>query len=325
MNLFSRQKAIKPRTNIFRLTRRLVILISLSLLLWWALRNAPLTDIWMALGGLRFWQILLLLGINAVVIGMMTARWWLIVRAENSRVPFLPLVWNRLAVFGLSYFTPGPQVGGEPLQVIYLERRYGFTYARATSTVIMDKLVEFLVNFLLLSVGGWAVLEVGLLSSTDGISIIGLVGLGIVLVWPAVHLVLLYRNILPVTAIFKTIPFLNQNSRLGRWVTGSEAMAAKFCQHHAPALLASVGASAVAVLGILTEYALMAIFLDINLSLIELFAALTFLQLAFLVPLPGGLGALEASQVFALGVLGHSPAVAISLILVFGNKFFQIY
>jgi uncharacterized protein (TIRG00374 family) len=297
------------------LTRRLVIFICLSLLLWWALRNAPLADIWTALGGLRIWQILLLLGINSIVIAMMTARWWLIVRAETPGAPFLPLVWNRLAVFGISYFTPGPQVGGEPLQVIYLQRNHGFSYARATSTVIMDKLVEFLVNFLLLSVGVWAVLEVGLLSSPKGVSIIGLVGLGIVLVWPVIHIGLLYRKVTPVTAVILAIPFLNPDSRFARLIINSETLAAEFCQRHTSALLASVGVSALAVLGILAEYALMAIFLNINLSLIELFAALTFLQLAFLVPFPGGLGALEASQVFALGVYGYSPAVAISLTL----------
>ena len=59
----------------------------------------------------------------------------------------------------------------------------------------------------------------------------------------------------------------------------------------------------------------MASFLGVQLDLIELFAALTFLQLAFLVPLPGGLGAMEASQVFVFGVLGEPAAAAISLAL----------
>ena len=71
----------------------------------------------------------------------------------EPEVPFLPLVGYRLSAFGLSYFTPGPQVGGEPLQIIYLQKNYGLTYARATAAVIMDKLLEFLVNFLLLAVG----------------------------------------------------------------------------------------------------------------------------------------------------------------------------
>jgi uncharacterized membrane protein YbhN (UPF0104 family) len=37
--------------------------------------------------------------------------------------------------------------------------------------------------------------------------------------------------------------------------------------------------------------------------------------LSFLLPIPAGLGALEAGQVFALGALGYSPVQAISLAL----------
>ncbi|HKJ37488.1 MAG TPA: lysylphosphatidylglycerol synthase transmembrane domain-containing protein, partial [Anaerolineales bacterium] len=124
-------------------------------LLYFALRNTPLIDIWETLKALQLSQIGLILIINIFVIGLMTARWWIIVHAENPSVPFLPLIGYRLSVFGLSYFTPGPQVGGEPLQMIYLQRNHGVTYARATSAVIMDKLLEFLVNFMLIGVGVW--------------------------------------------------------------------------------------------------------------------------------------------------------------------------
>ena len=77
-------------------------------------------------------------------------------------------------------------------------------------------------------------------------------------------------------------------------------------------------------------------FLNVELGLVQIFAALAFLQLAFLAPLPGGLGALEASQVFAFEVFGLPAAAAISLsllqrgrdilnggagLLVFGRRF----
>ncbi|MDX1378044.1 MAG: hypothetical protein R3307_04275, partial [Anaerolineales bacterium] len=81
----------------------------LIVLLYLALRNAPLIDIWNTLKQLTLPQILSILLLNALVIVTMTARWWIIVRAENPAVPFWPLVGYRLSVFGLSYFTPGPQ------------------------------------------------------------------------------------------------------------------------------------------------------------------------------------------------------------------------
>lgn len=64
-----------------------------------------------------------------------------------------------------------------------------------------------------------------------------------------------------------------------------------------------------------TEYALILSFLGIDLHGWQTFAAWTTSWLAFLVPLPGGLGALEASQVFTLGAFGISAALAIGVTL----------
>src|SRR5689334_6923914 len=113
-------------------------------LLYFALRKAPLADIWAAVNHLKLWQIAILVVINITMYFLVTLRWWAIVHAGNKTIPYFPLILVRIAVFGISYFTLGPQVGGEPLQVFYLQRKYGMSYTRATSTVIMDKLLEFL-------------------------------------------------------------------------------------------------------------------------------------------------------------------------------------
>jgi uncharacterized membrane protein YbhN (UPF0104 family) len=63
------------------------------------------------------------------------------------------------------------------------------------------------------------------------------------------------------------------------------------------------------------EYSLMARFLNISLGFWQLFAALTALQLSFLLPLPAGLGALELSQVLVMRALGLPDALGISLSL----------
>ena len=70
-----------------------------------------------------------------------------------------------------------------------------------------------------------------------------------------------------------------------------------------------------AIAGIATEYFLMVSFLGMNINIVQIFAALTAMQMAFLIPLPGGLGALEASQVFALGAFGQPASAAIGLTL----------
>lgn len=298
---------------LLRVLRFLVVYLVLGLLLYFALRHAPFAEIWNILKGLQLSQIGLLLIINAVVIACMTARWWIIVRAENPSVPFFPLIGYRLSVFGVSYFTLGPQVGGEALQVLYLQRNHGLSFARATSAVIMDKLFEFLVNFLLIGIGVWSIIRVGLFAD-NGIRLsLSLIGLAILLIWPLVHILLLYNGKYPISKILLSQPFIQQKNKTIRLVLVAERMASAFCRKHIGALFLSLGASVLAMLGIVLEYYLMINFLGMKIDVVQIFAALTSMQIAFLIPLPGGLGALEASQVFALGAFGQTASAAISL------------
>lgn len=296
--------------------RKVVLYSILIVLLYFALRNAPFAEIWETLKQLQFSQIGLLLVINAGVILAMSARWWVIVRAENPSIPFLPLVKYRLAVFGLSYFTPGPQVGGEPLQVFYLTRNHGLTFARATSAVIMDKLLEFLANFILIGAGLTAALRVGMLSQNGTQSLGSLVPMAAILLWPVLHLILLYRGRYPISSLLRAAsPFLG-NPAWARLIIVSERMAASFTRRKLPALLVALSFSMTAWAGMALEYFLIADFLNASLSFEQILAALTAALFAFLLPLPGGLGALEASQVYALTSIGYAPALGISLSLI---------
>lgn len=308
-----RERTTRSRSKAIRLLLLYSILIAL---LYFALRNAPFLEIWSALRQLQVWQIGILLVINAGVILAMTARWWIILRADNPGIPFLPLIRYRLAVFGLSYFTPGPQVGGEPLQIYYLKRNHGLTIARATSAVIMDKLLEFLANFIVIGLGVTAAVRVGMIPG-DGTQALGsLILITAILVWPVVHLVLLYRGQYPISSLLRAgSPWIGTPAWV-RLIIVSERMAASFTRRKLPALLTALFFSIAAWAGMAAEYFLMADYLNASLSFEQLLAALTAALLAFLMPLPGGLGALEASQVYALTALGYTPAIGISLSLI---------
>jgi hypothetical protein len=288
----------------------------LVVLLYFALRNAPFSEIWNALRQLQLWQIGILLVINAGVILAMTARWWVIVRAENPSIPFLPLIRYRLAVFGLSYFTPGPQVGGEPLQIYYLKQNHGLTFARATSAVIMDKLLEFLANFILIGVGLTAAIRVGMVPGSGTQALGSLVPMVAILVWPVIHLILLYQGRYPISSVLRAAAPLIGTPAWVRLIIVSERMAASFTRRKLIALLTALFFSIAAWTGMALEYFLMADYLNAYLSFEQILAALTAALLAFLMPLPGGLGALEASQVYALTSLGFAPALGISLSLI---------
>jgi uncharacterized protein (TIRG00374 family) len=284
-------------------------------LLWLALQHAPLAEIWASLSQLTIPQLVVILILDVIAFVLVTMRWWIIVRAESSVVPLLPLIGYRMAAFALSYFTFGPQVGGEPLQVLYLQRNYGVSFARATSAVIVDKLLEFLTNFLFLGIGLYAVSRVGIFSGNEIKATVGMIPLAALLLWPLIHLILLYNGRFPLSALLRAVQARFGHRKWMRLLMVSERLAATICHRHPKMLLSSLGVSLLSWVVMAFEYSLMARFLNISLDFWQLFAALTALQLSFLLPLPAGLGALELSQVLVMRALGLPDALGISLSL----------
>ncbi len=309
----------RAKTRLKWLTR-IVLILSLSFLFYFALRNAPLAEILKTLRSLHSWQIVVLVGLNGLIYLLVSARWWLIVHAENKNIRYFPLIGVRISVFGVSYFTIGPQIGGEPLQVLYLQRNYGMTYTRATASVVMDKLLEFLANFFLLAFGLTSILQAGMLSTGTGLPLIGLIGLAGLVLWPPVHLVLLYNRRYPLSTLLHSLPGTSQHGKSVRFTRACEHLAGQFCQRHPRALFAAILVSLLASAGAVSEYVLITSFLNIALPFWQTAAAWTAGWLSFLAPLPGGLGALEASQVFAFGLFGISAASALSVTLVMRGR-----
>ena len=310
----------KARWQLRSALRLFAVYFALAALLYFVLRNVPLYEIWNTVRGLQLWQVGTLFGLSIFIYALITLRWWIIVRAQNKRIRYLPLLLVRVAVFGISYFTLGPQVGGEPLQVFYLQRKYKLTFTHATASVIMDKLLEFVANLFLLAVGLTAILQAGILSTNGGGSWLSLGGLLLLCMWPPIHIIFLYRRKYPISALLRRLPFVKRESKPVRFLAASERLAGAFCRRHLSSLLAAAAISICAGLSMVAEFALIVKFLNIQLSAWQSIAAWTAGWLSLLVPLPGGLGALEASEVFALGMFGVPAALAIGVTLVMRGR-----
>jgi uncharacterized protein (TIRG00374 family) len=284
-------------------------------LLYFALRKAPFLEIWNVIRLLRLWQLVLLLSIDALIYLLITARWWLIVRPEHREIRFVPLVGVRIAVFAISYFTLGPQFGGEPLQVLYLQRNHGLSYTRATASVVMDKLLELLSNFFLAILGMAAIFQSGILSIAAGAPVIITIALLIIAIWPLVHIVLLFKHKYPISAGLHVFQARLGQRKLLRFIRACEHLAGQFCQRHPEAMFAAILVSFIAGFATICEYALLISFLRVGLPFWQTVTAWAVGWFSFLVPLPGGLGAFEASQVFVLGLFGVSAGSAVGVAL----------
>jgi uncharacterized membrane protein YbhN (UPF0104 family) len=205
--------------------------------------------------------------------------------------------------------------------VVYLQNFHRLSYPRATASVIMDKLLEFIANFLFLAGGLVAVIRVGILAK-NGIALTGsVVPLAAILLLPVLYTVLLYLGFYPLgTAIRGVLPGAGGAKKLPRLLVVSERMAAAFTRRHASAMAVALAVSLAGWLGMTVEYWLMGHFLGMQLTPWQALAGVTMALLSFLLPIPAGLGTLEASQLLALGAMGFQPAEALSLTLLIRGR-----
>ena len=290
-------------------------------LLLWVAQIIPLDETWAAFQRLEWAQVGLLVVVNGLILVLLNGRWWFILRGQGYQVPFFRLLGYRLAGFGVSYFTPGPHFGGEPLQIYLLEKRHQLPRSTAVASIALDKSLELWVNF--------AFLTGGLTAALSGHMLPNLL---------EEHFLLLALGLLAVPTSFLGAtwggyyPLSWLTARLARW-TGwqrwqrmvilwtwlpdaarrTEAQIAAFCRHQPWMLLAAFVVSLLSWLAVVGEYWLMLHVMGLSLSPLKVITALVVLRLTLLLPLPGGLGGMEAGQVFVLGLFGQSQAAALSV------------
>lgn len=297
-------------------------------LLIWVLTAVPLADTWSALRQLHWPQILLLIALNTLILILLNARWWIILRGHGRHIPFLSLFGYRLATFGVSYFTPGPHFGGEPLQVYLVEKEHQIPRATAVAAMSLDKTLELLVNFTFLLLGVIIIIQqrtLGELVRSEAILIAGAL-----LLLPVGYLLAVWTDHAPLSWLMKLgthLPFWPRKpgwfTRYQHWqqtIASSEKETAAFCRRAPWAVALALLVTLAGWLLMIGEFWLMIAFLGISLSFVQLVTALTAARIAILLLLPGSIGVLEASQAFAFGAMGLNPAIGISASLLIRGR-----
>jgi len=310
-----------------RLIKTLPWLLAAGLLVL-VLRAVPLADSWAALQQLKGTQILLLIAVNGLILILLNGRWWIILRGYGQHIPFLTLLGYRLATFGVSYFTPGPHFGGEPLQVYLVENEQQTSRVTAIAAMSLDKTLELLINFSFLLGGIILIIQQrtlgGLVRSEAALFA------GVLLFLPAGYLVGIWTHHAPLSWLMGLGMRLPIWQRKPRWferfqraqetIHNSEKETSLFCRRAPMAVALALLVSIAGWMLMIGEFWLMISFLGTSLSLVQLVTALTAARIAILLLLPGSIGALEASQAFAFGAMGLNPAIGISASLLIRGR-----
>ncbi|MBE0408908.1 MAG: flippase-like domain-containing protein [Anaerolineales bacterium] len=296
---------------------RIGVWLLVPLLLWLAFRGIAISDIANILKNLHPTNIFILVVINFIILLMFSGRWWLLLNTQGYRIPYLTLVKYRIASFGLTYFTPGPQFGGEPLQVYLLHQHSKVPTSVSLASVMLDKILEIMVIILFLLVGLTMIIFSGFEFGISAWQL--LIGMAGILAIPISCFLLLCTGRLPITWILSRISSNHfqklRSSKVSQMVISTEMQSSEICQSHTSTVFVALLFSLIIWFVIIFEYWIAFQFLGLTLDLSNTIILLTAARLAYFTPMPAGLGSLEASQVIAISALGLPAAMGISISL----------
>lgn len=288
-----------------------------AFLLYWALKDVDFSALLALLGRLSLPEMGILLAVNLFFLLVLTGRWTWILSGLGYPLPLPALAACRLAGFAVSYLTPGPQFGGEPVQLLLAKRGSNLEYEPGSASLLLDKSFELIGNFAFLGLGSLAVLSSGWAAGGRPWALFLLPALLILV--PALYLAAAFAGRQPLAWLARRLPArirtLPWHQRLARFLEASETQVVLYCRRRMRTLL-QLALFFVLVWGTaILEQWLALRFLGMPLTLPQTIVILAGAKLALLLPFPGALGALELTQRYLFGQLGYAPEAAISLAL----------
>lgn len=283
----------------------------------WILSRLPFAGLVQTISSLQLTHWISWIALNVLIIALLVGRWLVLTRALMLPCEFLQLLRLKLAGQLISFVTPGPQFGGEPLQIYWLWRRYDVPGHAAFLAVGLDRFYELWINFAVLLLAVLAVMtsrSAALANwSTIAFTLLGLMLLMCLFAWCMLRRPLQIRDWI---------------GRLGSRWQGSDRLRKldlEFSQLNdslqqvinarRPALGAALGLSLLAWAGMIGEFWLLLVFVDVPLDLPTFVFLFAVVRLAFLLPLPGGIGSVEAGLFWAFQSLGLPLPAAAALIV----------
>ena len=283
----------------------------------WILSQLPLSGFRDTLTSIQIQNWFLWTGLNVLILGLLTGRWLVITRAMALPISFPQIFAVRQAGQLISFVTPGPQFGGEPLQVYWLWKRYAVAGPAAVMAVGLDRFFEFWVNFGVLLIAVLALLAsasaVEVQWLTIAASLAGLMLTMAVAAWVLLRQPASIRGFVRrLTAPWQQYPRLLQMG--AHWLELSDLLQ-DIVARHRMALSLALLVSILAWVGMLAEFWFLLYLADSPRDLASFVFLFTVVRLAFLLPLPGGIGSLEAALFWAYQSMEISLAIAAGLIV----------
>lgn len=270
---------------------------------------------------LRYFIILLSLGMVSALIA--TMRWKIILDAAGNLVSFKKVFTARIIGVSINYLTPSGLILGEPFKAMVLSGKTGLKLGSTMASIIIEGSI-FLSTFLAFIIIGifafFSCSEVSLkISAIIAGALIFLLGVFYLFFTKMVkssdtaNEKGFFTYFIDLLHLHK-FSFVNN---LKNRIINRENEIKKFFQLHRKTVFTAIFLSVLEITITLASYWLTLYFLGLNVGLKPLLGLFSLMGISYLIPLPGSLGGMELSQIFAFGFFnlgGQAMALAFTLI-----------
>jgi len=245
---------------------------------------------------------------------VLTLRWKIILEAYDKKISFFKLLRQIIASYAVAYVTPSVRLGGEPLRVYMLKKEAGVDYKTGSTTIIIDKFVEFL-GTIIFGVIGLAILL------TLPISLTLKILLACLIIGAGVFISSFYYFSIKGKGTF-TRPFnllrLYKFKRIKKFhytLKDIEEKLEDFFKNHKKDFILSMFAYLIQGIIMIIEMKVLFLVFGYNANIVEIILSLTILGLVNFIPVPAGLGFLEAGQSGLFSILKGEGSIGFALSL----------
>jgi uncharacterized protein (TIRG00374 family) len=242
-------------------------------------------------------------------------RWRFVLKSFGHHLSFSEAFSFRVIEYGISYMTPSGKAGGEPVRAALLTRK-GIKFKDGLAAVVADKSIELSVSVLFFIFGLMTLALDYALPAGLNLAIILFSLFLLSLLWIFHSRIMKGKHVFAALYSFLRLHRVKFLGKYQQAVIDFEKPIIKFYKEEKKSFYIALSISVMSLLLSIVEYKLILLMLGINASISIVFIVFSVVGIAFLVPVPMGLGSLEAleASVFSILNLGSASGVGLAMI-----------
>jgi len=240
-------------------------------------------------------------------------RWWVILKSQGHPLNFWTIsVAYKYAGYAVSFLTPGPRVGGEPLRAGLLTK-HKIKFAKGLSSVVIDKSIEISLTGIFF-IAGCVTILINFALPDEFKALIIILSAAIIL-----GIVYFYQQMLKDETFFlKVCKFckLNKIKNFKKWEKSIEEFEnhiRTFYKRDKKEFFYACLLSTLSWGLMFLEYKFALLILGFDVSFHTIFFIFSFVGMAYLIPIPLALGSLEAGQISVFKIFNMDGAAGVAL------------